>query len=203
MEGGVILQHWQKTVELSQQNLAELCGYCYGTSKLPLDYGKLPLRNSKVLLSSASQVLPFSASAVILPPPLVKPTLRLYMSVLYLQGVLIFMLFQQLIIFIILAFYLFIQVLQRSRFIRVAAIEFLKLIGTTDKDLYRVLGRIQVIAFPTNIVLQRFPYQLTSQYFFNFLFIVAINLNQQGGLFSYPGNRLFTAFYSLSSKKIE
>jgi len=31
--------------------------------------------------------------------------------------------------------------------------EFLKLIGTANKVLYRVLGRIWVIAFPTNVVL--------------------------------------------------
>ena len=143
-------------------------------------YAVLQLYNCKVLLSSASQVLPFSTSAVILPPPLVKPALRLYMSVLHLQGVLILIFFQQLIIFTILALYLFIQVLQGSQFIRVTAIEFLKLMGTTNKVLYRVLDRIQVIAFPTNVVLQRFPYQLIGQYFFNFLFIIAINLNQQG-----------------------
>ena len=142
----------------------------------------LQLRNCKVLLSSTSQVLPFSASAIILPPPLVKPALRLYMSVLYLQGVLILIFFQQLIIFTILVLYLFVQVLQESQFIRVTAIEFLKLIGTANKVLYRVLGRIQVIAFLTNAVLQYFPYQLIGQYFFNFLFIIAINLNQQGGL---------------------
>ena len=114
-------------------------------------------------------------------PPPQKPALRLCISVLCLQGVLIFMLFRQLIIFIILVFYLFIQVLQRSWFIRVIVIEFLKLIGTANKVLHRVLGRIQVIAFPTNTVLQRFPYQLIGQYFFNFLFIITINLNQQGG----------------------
>ena len=145
-------------------------------------YTVLQLYNYKVLLSSASQVLPFSTSAITLPPPLVKPALRLYISVLHLQGVLILIFFQQLIVFAILALYLFVQVLQGSQFIRVIAIKFLKLIGTTNKVLYRVLGRIQVIAFLTNTVLQRFPYQLIGQYFFNFLFIVAINLNQQGGL---------------------
>ena len=140
------------------------------------------MRSSSHVIAKFYQVLPFSASAVILPPPLVKPALRLYISVLHLQGVLILIFFQQLIIFAILVLYLFVQVLQGSRFIRVTAIEFLKLIGTTNKVLYRVLGRIQVIAFPTNAVLQRFPYQLTGQYFFNFPFIIAINLNQQGGL---------------------
>ena len=134
------------------------------------------------------QVLPPSSAVFcqcrnITPPPQ-KPALRLYISILYLQGVLIFILFQQLIIFIILAFYLFIQVLQQSQFIRVIAIEFLKLIGTANKVLYRVLSRIQVIAFLTNIVLSYLPYQLIGQYFFNFLFIIAINLNQQGGVCS-------------------
>ena len=104
---------------------------------------------------------------------------RLYTSVLHLQGILIFILFQQLIIFIILAFYLFVQVLQQSRFIRVTAIELLKLIGTTYKVLYRVLSRVQVISFLANIILQRSPYKFIGQYFFNFLFIITINLNRQ------------------------
>ena len=130
-------------------------------------------------------------------PPPQKPALRLCMSVLCLQGVLILIFLQQLIVFAMLALYPLIQVLQQSRFIRVTAIEFLKLMGTANKVPCGVLGRIWVIAFPTNAVLQRFPYQLTGQYFFNFLFIIAINLNQQGGLFFYLGNRLFMAFYSL------
>ena len=138
--------------------------------------------SSSYVTAKFCQVLPpSSASAVTLPPPPQKPVLRLCMSVLYPQGVLIFMLFQQLIIFIILAFHPFVQVLQRSQFIRVTAIEFLKLMGTANKVLYRVLGRIWVIAFLTNMVLQRFPYQLTGQYLFNFPFIIATNLNQQGG----------------------
>ena len=112
-------------------------------------------------------------------PPPQKPALRLYISILCPQGILIFIFFRQLIVFTILALYLLVQVLQGSQFIRVTAIEFLKLIGTTNKVLYRVLGRIQVIAFLTNAVLQRFPYQFIGQYFFNFLFIVAINLNRQ------------------------
>ena len=134
-----------------------------------------------VLQSHNRKVLPSSASAVTLPPPPQKPVLRLYMSVLCLQGVFVFILFQWLIIFIMPAFYPFVQVLQRSQFIRVTAIEFLKLIGTANKVLYRVLGRIQVIAFPTNAVLQRFPYQLIGQYLFNFPFIIATDLNWQGG----------------------
>ena len=31
-----------------RQNLAELCGHCYGTGKLPLDCGKLPSRDGKL-----------------------------------------------------------------------------------------------------------------------------------------------------------
>ena len=127
------------------------------------------------------QVLPSSASAVTLPPPPQKPALRLYISVLYLQGVFIFVFFQQLIIFAILALYLLIQVFQGPQFTRVTVIEFLKLIGTTNKVLYGVLGRIQVISFPTYIVLQRSPYKSIGQYLFNFPLIFAINLNQQQG----------------------
>ena len=124
----------------------------------------------------------FCQSRNITPPLLVKPALRLYISILYLQGIFIFIFFQQLIIFTILVLYLFVQVLQRSQFIKVTAKEFLKLIGTANKVPYKVLGRIQVIAFPTNTVLQCSPYQLIDQYFFNFLFIIAINLDQQGKL---------------------
>ena len=108
----------------------------------------------------------FYQSCNITPPPLVKPTLRLYVSILHLQGVFIFMFFQQLIIFTMLALYLLIQVLQGSWFIRVTAIGFLKLIGTANKVLYRVLGRVWVMAFLIGVVLQRSPYQLIGQYFF-------------------------------------
>jgi len=38
-------------------------------------------------------------------------------------------------------------------FVRVTAIELLKLIGTTYKVPYRVLSRVRVISFPTNTVL--------------------------------------------------
>ena len=139
--------------------------------------------SSHVTISSAKFYQPSSTvfcQGRDITPPLVKPALRLYISVLYLQGVLIFIFFQQLIIFAILVLYLLVQVLQGSQFIRVIAIEFLKLIGTANKVLYRVLGRIQVIAFPTNTVLQRSSYQFIGQYFFNFPFIITINLNQQG-----------------------
>ena len=94
----------------------------------------------------------FRNGAVTLPPPPVKPALRLCMSVLCPQGVLIVMLFRQLVVFIMLVFYLFVQVLQRSRFIRVSAMELLKLLGTTYKILYRVLSRVRVISFPTNAI---------------------------------------------------
>ena len=102
------------------------------------------------------------------------------MSVLRLQSILIFMLNRQLIIFAILAFYLLVKVLQGSRLIRVLVIELFKLIRTTYKVLYRVLSGVQVISFLTNIILQRSPYKFIGQYFFNFLFIITINLNQQG-----------------------
>ena len=39
-----MLQRWWKTVDYSGR------GLYYGTSKLPLDYGKLPLYNSKLPL---------------------------------------------------------------------------------------------------------------------------------------------------------
>ena len=45
-----------------------------------------------------------------------------------------------------------IKVLQGSGFIRVAAIELLKLIGTIYKVLYRVLSRVRVISSLTNII---------------------------------------------------
>ena len=110
--------------------------------------------SSSYVTAKFCQVLPpSSTSAVILPPPPQKPALRLCMSVLYPQGVFIFMFFQQPIIFAMLALYLLIQVLQGFQFTRVTAIEFLKLMGTANKVLYRVLSRIWVIAFPTNIVL--------------------------------------------------
>ena len=132
-------------------------------------------------------------------PPLKKPALRLYMSVLCLQGVPIFIFFQQLILFAILVLYLLIQVLQGSQFTRVIAIELLKLIETTNKVLYRVLGRIQVIAFPTNAVLQRFLYQFIAQYFFNFLFAITINLNQQGRFILLSRQQVIYSLPSFSS----
>ena len=143
------------------------------------------MRSSNYITVSSAKFCQLSSTVICqcyntTPSPLVKPTLRLCISILHLQGGFIFMFFQQLIIFAILVLYLLIQVLQEFQFIKVIAIEFLKLIGTTNKVLYRVLGRIQVIAFPTNAVLQRFLYQFIGQYFFNFLFIITINLNQQG-----------------------
>ena len=114
----------------------------------------------------------------ITPPPFSKkPALRLCISVLYLQGIFVFMLFQQLIIFIILAFYPFVQVLWQFRFIRVTAVKLLKLIGITYKVLYKILGRVWIISFPINIVFQRSLYKFTGQYFFNFPLVFAINLN--------------------------
>ena len=123
----------------------------------------------KVLLSSTNQVMPFFASAVTLPPPPLYKACPQALSILLLQSVLIFRFFQQPIIFAILVFYLLVQVLQGSQFIKVTAIEFLKLIGTTNKVLYRVPSRIQVIAFLTNAVFQRSPYQFIGQYFFSYL----------------------------------
>ena len=93
-------------------------------------------------MSFISTVTAISVSIIILPPPLKKPVFRLCISVLYLQGVLIFMLFQQLIIFLMLVFHLFIQIFWRFRFIKVTVIKLLKFIGTVYKILYRILGRV-------------------------------------------------------------
>ena len=109
----------------------------------------------------------------------------------------IFILFWQLIVFTILAFYLFIQVLQWSRFIGVTAIELLYFLGTTYKVLYRVLCRVWVISFLTNIVLQRSPYQFIGQYFFNFLFVIAINLNQLGRFIPLSKQQVIYSFLQL------
>ena len=130
---------------------------------------------------------PFSTSAVILPPPPKKPALRLYVSVLCLQGILIFILNRQPIVFAILLLYLLIKVLQGFGLIRVLVIELFKLLGVAYKVLSRVLGQIQIIAFLLNTVLQRSIYQFIGQYFINFLFIIAINLNQQGRLILLSG----------------
>ena len=93
------------------------------------------------------QVLPSSASsanAVTLPPPRKKPALRLCMSVLCPWGILIFMLDRQLIVFAILALHPFVEVLRGSGFVRVTAMELLKLIGTTYKVPCRVLSGVRV-----------------------------------------------------------
>jgi hypothetical protein len=64
------------------------------------------------------------------------------LSVLCLWGILVFILNRQLIVFTILAFHPLVEVLWRSRFIRVTAIEFLKLMGTAYKVPYRVPCRV-------------------------------------------------------------
>src|SRR6266478_3903473 len=61
---------------------------------------------------------PFSTSAVILPPPLKKPALRLYISV----------------------FYPLVKVLQGSKLIRVLVVELFKLLGASYKVLNGVLS---------------------------------------------------------------
>ena len=115
-------------------------------------------------------------------PPPKKPALRLYMSILYPQGILIFMLNRQPIIFTILALYPLVKVLQGSRFIRVLVIKFFKSLGAAYKVLGRILSQVQIIAFLLNMVLQHSLYQFIGQYFVNFLFIITINLNWQGRL---------------------
>src|SRR6266571_8538887 len=77
--------------------------------------------------------LPFSTSAVILPPPPKKPALRLCVSVLCPWGILIFMLNRRLIVFAILALYLLIKVLWGSGLIRVLVVELFKLLGASYK----------------------------------------------------------------------
>ena len=77
--------------------------------------------------------LPFSTSAVTLPPPLKKPALRLCVSVLCLWGILIFMLNRRLIVFAIPALYLLVEVLRGSGLIRVLVIELFKLLGAAYK----------------------------------------------------------------------
>ena len=143
----------------------------------------------------------FSTSAVTLPPPPEKPTLRLYMSVLCLQGILSFILNRQLIIFAILVLYLLIKVLQGSRLIRVLVIELFKLLGAAYKVLDRVLGQVQIIAFLLDTVLQRSLYQFIGQYFINFLFIIAINLNQQGRLVLLSRQQVIYSFLQLIQRK--
>ncbi len=125
---------------------------------------------------------PFSTSTVILPPPSVKPALRLCVSILYLQGVLVLILFWQLIVFIVPAFHLFIKVLQGSGLIKVLVIKLFKLLGAAYKIPGGVPSWVQIVAFPLNTVFQRSIYQFIGQYFVDFLFIVSINLNWQGRL---------------------
>ena len=136
----------------------------------PLSYITITIRHN----------LPFSTSAIILPPPSKKACPQALYIYIMSMGILIFILNRQLIVFTILALYLLIKALQRSRLIRVLVIEFFKLIGITYKVLYRVLSGVQIISFLTNIILQCSPYKFIGQYFFSFLFIIAINLNQQG-----------------------
>ena len=74
------------------------------------------------------------------------------MSVLYLWGVFVRILFWYLIFFIVLAFHLFIKVLWGSRLIRVLVIELFKLLGAAYKVLSRILGWVWIVAFPLDIV---------------------------------------------------
>ena len=71
--------------------------------------------------------------AVTLPPLQKSLPLSFVCPLLYLWGVLIFVLFQQLIVFTIPAFHPFIQVLQQSRFIGVMAVELLYFLGLPIK----------------------------------------------------------------------
>ena len=148
------------------------------TGNLPSRNGNLPLYNGKLRQSNGNLPVPFSTSAITLPPPLKKPALRLCISVLYPQGVLIYILNRQLIIFAILALYPLVQILQGSQLVRVL-IEFFKLLGATYKVLGGVLGQVWIVTFPLNTVFQRSSYQFTGQYFINFPFIITINLNRQ------------------------
>ena len=124
----------------------------------------------------------FSTSAVTSPPPSVKPTLRLCVSILYLQGVLVLILFQQLIIFLMLVLHLFIKVLWGSRLIRVLIMELFKLLEAAYKILSGVPSWVWIVAFLLDTVFQHSTYQFTGQYFIDFPFIISINLNQQGRL---------------------
>ena len=63
--------------------------------------------------------------------------------------------------------------------VRVLVVKFFKLLGATYKVLGRVLGWVQIVTFLLDIVFQRSLYQFIGQYFINFLFVVAINLNRQ------------------------
>ena len=148
-------------------------------------------------LPYSARFLLYSTSAIILPPPLKKPALRLYISVLYLQSILIYIFNRQLIIFTILALYLLIQILQGSQLIRVLVIEFFKLLGVTYKVLSGVLGQVQIITFLLDIVFQRSLYQFIGQYFINFLFIIAINLNQQQRLILLSRQQVIYSFLQL------
>ena len=155
------------------------------------------VRHNKKLSAIVRHNLPFSTSAVTLPPPLKKPALRLYMSILCLQGILIFMLNRQLIIFAILALHPLVQILWRSQLIRVLVIKFFKLLGATYKVLGGVPGQVQVVTFLLNIVFQHSSYQFIGQYFINFLFIIAINLNQQWGLILLSRQQVIYSFPQL------
>ena len=157
----------------------------------------MTVQNSKKLSAIVCHNPPFFTSAITLPLLLKKPALRLYISVSCPWGILIFILNKQLIIFAILAFYLLVQILQGSWLVRVLVIEFFKLLGATYKVLGRVLGWVQIITFLLDTVFQRSLYQFTGQYFINFLFIVAINLNQQQRLILLSRQQVIYSFLQL------
>jgi len=75
------------------------------------------------------------------------------MSILYLYGILIFMLNRQPIIFAILALHLLIKVLWGSGFVRVLIIKFFKSLGAAYKVLGGVLDWVWIIAFLLDMVL--------------------------------------------------
>ena len=91
--------------------------------------------------------------------------------------------------------------IQGSGFIRVLVIKFFKPLGAAYKVPGRVPGQVQIIAFLLDIVLQRSFYQFIGQYFINFLFIVAINLNQQGRLILLSRQQVIYSLLQLIQQK--